>query len=51
MSPLEYKFSHLKAISLADHNYPGSNQSAYTHIMDILSSKIDRKFLRSIMNN
>ena len=41
MSHLEYKFSHIAASSLADHNYPGANQSVNKDTLDIPSSKID----------
>ena len=41
MSHLEYKFSHMSASSLADHNYADANQSVNTDIIDIPSSKID----------
>ena len=33
MSHLEYKFSHMAASSLVDHNYSGANQSANTDIL------------------
>ena len=48
MSHLEYKFSHIAASSLADHNYPGANQSVNKDTLDIPSSKIDyvKKFIK-----
>ena len=48
MSHLEYKFSHMTASSLADHNYPGANQSVDTDTLNIPSSKIDnvKKFIK-----